>query len=168
MNDSSFQSSKTVGADQLRERMEILRVFEETTDQYEALVKDRMTGEHYLHHAHIHLNVAEAGAEEFYHAIMPLDPDEVIEAMVGGRRWPFPEAWRKSFLRNGPHETYIWFDPEMTSESNPDEAFGRFLHERLLSFKQAGQFDQVAMSELFEAIEEARQSTEDGREADQI
>lgn len=164
MSELSFLNLKSISGDLLRERTAQVQVFIEEEAIYEALIKDRLTGEYYLHHAHLHLNVQEGGTEEHYHALLPLTNDEVIALTAGGQRLQFPDEWNKAFLRNGPEEQFVWFDPEMTRAYDADEQFGSALREKMLAFKRAGRFDAESMSGLFEDIERLKQANQPSSE----
>ncbi|GAB2671142.1 hypothetical protein ACFQWB_13695 [Paenibacillus thermoaerophilus] len=148
----SLNGWNKIHQDVLQERIVPIRTIEESeTESYE-IVKDKETGEHYLRYYYMHLNIAD-GSREHYNQLLPLDSDDVIGIMFGEQPYRYPEHWRKKFLRNGPEGYYVWFDPGEDPDRTEDEAYGRWLAERLSSFKRDGRFDPESVQKLLDEIE---------------
>ncbi|WP_127584488.1 hypothetical protein [Paenibacillus koleovorans] len=156
----SWKQEKHVSQDTLQERIEMIKALNGSENELYEIVKDRETGDHYLHYSYRHLHVGD-GNEEFFHQLLPLDSDDVLAVMFGEQLYTYPEHWSKPFLRNGPDGTYVWFDPgelepEAEQERRAEEAFGM-----LKAFKSKGRSDEQSVRELLERIEK-KLSGEDG------
>jgi hypothetical protein len=113
----SWKERKQIPQDELQDRLQTIKELgggDEGTELYE-IVKDTGTGEHYLHYAYLHLTVAD-GTKESFHQLLPLESDDVLGLMFGEQPHTYPDHWQRSFLRNGPDGTYVWFDPSETIE----------------------------------------------------
>ena len=109
MHPESVRTISKVSDQLLRERLEVIRVLIEEQDHYEAVLRDQITNEHFYHRADRHLNITEGGAEEMYHAFLPLETDDVISILVGNERKVYPDDWKREYLRNGPDGFFVWF-----------------------------------------------------------
>ncbi|TCZ81004.1 hypothetical protein E0485_01610 [Paenibacillus albiflavus] len=117
----SWTKQDKVAADQLQERLTTIK--ELAAPEYESyeIIKDSETGEHYLHYAYMHKDVAAGGTEEQFHYLMPLENDDVLGIMFSEQPYTYPDHWHNRFLRNGPIGSYIWFDPgEVIEELDPE------------------------------------------------
>jgi len=98
MISQSFQTMKLVPSDLLQNRVETVQeLLVSDLEQYE-IVKDVETGEHYLHYAYLHINVAGGGVREYYHQLMPLETDDVLAIVLGEQAYTYPDHWRKPFF----------------------------------------------------------------------
>lgn len=149
-----FSRMRVVPEGELSRRIEDVKTLSERGGELYRIVKDAETGEHYLHYASYHLNVAGGGAEEHYHHLLPLAHDDVI-AYALGAEWPaYPSEWRGAYLRNGPHGGFVWYDPDGASmdESAYEEAAAK-LKEKLLAFRRSGARGEEETRRLLEDIE---------------
>ncbi|MFC5531928.1 hypothetical protein [Cohnella yongneupensis] len=150
----SFARMQIVPEAELTRRVETVKVLKEQDGELYRLAKDSETGEHYLHYAVYHLNIAGGGAEEHYHHLMPLAHDEVI-AMALGAPWPsYPSEWQNAYLRNGPHGGFVWYDPGggALDEAVYEDA-AAMLREQLLEFRRSGEGGEEAIRRLFDTID---------------
>jgi hypothetical protein len=149
----SFQKTAKVPAEWLQERLETVRELRLNGLELYEIAKDRDTGEHYLHYAYVHRNLADAaGAEETFHHLMPLTSDDVLGLLFGGEPYDYPAHWQRAFLRNGPEGFYVWFDPVHAAEEAEAEALGQELRDKLLRFKRNGVYDEAAVRKLLEDL----------------
>ncbi len=150
----SFAQMRLVNEEELTRRIETVTTLSERNGELYRLVKDGETGEHYLHYAVYHVNVAGGGAEEHYHHLLPVPHDDVI-AMALGAPWPeYPSQWEAAYLRNGPHGGFVWYDPSGASmdEAAYEEA-AAMLKEQLLAFRRGGSRTEEEIKRLFDTIE---------------
>lgn len=151
----SFTQMQLVNEDELTRRIETVKILsEQDGDHLYRLVKDAETGEHYLHYAVFHLNLAGGGEEEHYHHLLPVPHDDVI-ALALGAQWPeYPSQWESAYLRNGPHGGFVWYDPGGASldEAAYEEA-AAMLKEQLLEFRRSGMHGEEEIKRLFDTIE---------------
>ncbi|MCC3373167.1 hypothetical protein [Cohnella sp. REN36] len=149
-----LSSLKLVPETLLAERLAEVKALAEREHEMYRLLKDDLTGEHYLHYAVRHLNVAGGGAEEQYHHLLPLAHDDVISIALG-ESWPaYPEEWRAAYLRNGPGGGYVWYDPDGAAADAPAyEAAALTLRDKLLAFRQNGSPDEADVRRLLEETE---------------
>jgi hypothetical protein len=135
----SFSQLRIVTQDELSSRLEPVKVLVQDAGQLYRLVKDTETGEHYLHYATFHLNVAGGGVEEEYHHLLPLEHDDVIALALGAPLFEYPQQWNRDYLRNGPHGGFVWYDPSgaMDDEHNYAETEA-YIREQLLNFRKQG------------------------------
>ena len=150
----SFTHMQLVSEGELTRRIVTVKLLREQDGELYRLVKDAETGEHYLHYAVYHLNVAGGGAEEHYHHLLPVPHDEII-AMALGSPWPeYPSQWQDAFLRNGPHGGFVWYDPNgATMDEAAYEAAAEMLKEKLFEFRRSGSRSEEDIKRLFDTIE---------------
>jgi hypothetical protein len=143
----------SVSGELLQQRLKEIRVLEQLDTERYAIVKDDATGEHWLQYSYIHRNIAEDGTEETYHYLLPLESDDVLGILFSGQPYRYPDVWRTPFLRNGPEDKYVWFDPEPAFESEDDEAYAKKLREKLLDFKGKGAYDPSSVEKLLRDLD---------------
>ncbi|MFE5317394.1 hypothetical protein ACFQ88_01680 [Paenibacillus sp. NPDC056579] len=153
----SFVEMRRIPSDWLQERLETVKPLkEEALEMYE-VAKDKLTGEHYLHYAYLHKQIAaigpESNGEETFHHLMPLTSDDVLGLVFGEQSYEYPENWSQSFLRNGPDGDYVWFDPSYTDQEAESEEMGVNLQEQLLRFKQSSDRSEEAVRKLLEELD---------------
>lgn len=148
----SLTDMKLVPQDLLQDRLEIVKELESTETEAYAIQKDRVTGEHYLHYAYVHLNIAD-GQEETYNYLMPLENDDVLAVIFGEQLYAYPDKWNNRFLRNGPSGQYVWFDPSSVDNDQDYEQMGSKLADLLTEFKKNGQFDEQSVRNLLKEID---------------
>lgn len=152
--DSSLKNMKLIPDEVLAERIELVQKLEEKQAEGYEIVKDKVTGEHFLHYYYMQLNLGGAGEEEMYYQLMPIDHDEVLRLIFEKTNYHYPDHWQASFLRNGPDGQYIWFSPEYALEYDESVKLGKDIVEKLKQFKQKGVNDEQAIKKLWEEIDE--------------
>ncbi|MCR8641347.1 hypothetical protein NV379_01640 [Paenibacillus sp. N1-5-1-14] len=153
----SFLNEVKVDASNLEARLEVVKELLDANHEYYSIVKDSQTGEHYLHYAYIHLNVADAGSEEQFHHLMPIDADDVIGFMFGEQPYTYPANWTRAFLRNGPSGFYVWFDPDHDANYDANEELGAQIATKLREFKQTGATNEDEVRQLLQELDKAGQ-----------
>jgi hypothetical protein len=148
-----FSEMELIPGKLLEERLSEVRILDETETQRYAIVKDTETEEHLLQYSYIHRNLAGGGAEELYHYLMPLTSDDVMDVLFADKPYRYPDAWDRRFLRNGPDDRFVWFDPTPTFATDEDEAFAAELKEKLLRFKRKGDFDPESVDQLLRDLD---------------
>ncbi|WP_239614408.1 hypothetical protein [Cohnella mopanensis] len=150
----SFQQIRLVAQDELVRRMEPVKMLKEESTELYRIIKDSETGEHYLHYAVFHIHVAGGGAEEEYHHLLPLEHDDVISMALGADYMEYPHQWDRSYLRNGPHEGFVWYDPSGATEEEASYAETEaYIREQLLAFRRQGNHGEEEVKRLFEAMD---------------
>ncbi len=154
MTEVSFKSMKKIPSELIQQRIESVKIITQTeTDLYE-VVKDQLTGEHFLHYGYLHRNIADTGAPEEYHHLLPLESDDVLGLIFGEQPYEYPHHWHRLFLRNGPEGFYIWFDPSYEEERSAHEQIGEQLADKLKRFKEAGIYDEETIRKLLNDLDE--------------
>lgn len=148
----SLTAMKLVPQELLQDRLEVVKELQEGETETYAIQKDRHTGEHYLHYAYIHLDIA-SGNREMYHYLMPLSNDELLTILFEKQPYQYPDHWHGRFLRNGPIGQYVWFDPAGVESDPEDTTFGDKLTELLTKFKEKGQYDKQSIRQLLNEID---------------
>jgi hypothetical protein len=163
--DMSFKEFKRIPSDWLEQRLETVKALKSDELELYEVAKDKLTGEHYLHYAYLHKQIAAIGpestGEETFHHLLPLDSDEVLGIIFSEQSYEYPGAWEKTFLRNGPEGDYVWFDPSYTDEEAENEAIGQNIKEQLLRFKQAGELSPEAVRKLLEELDQSNGTDKD-------
>lgn len=150
----SFKQIRMVAQDELTRRMEPVKTLKEEDAQLYRIIKDTETGEHYLHYALFHINVAGGGAEEEYHHLLPLEHDDVIALALGAPLTEYPSQWNKTYLRNGPDGGFVWFDPKGAEEEESGYAETEaYIREQLLAFRRQGSHGEEEVKRLLDAID---------------
>jgi hypothetical protein len=144
-----------VPEDELHNRLAPVRVLEESDRELYRIVRDEATGEHYLHFAIRHLNVAAGGVEETFHHLLPLSHDDVIALALGDPAYRYPDAWQRPYLRNGPAGGYVWYDPAGAGEDEAAtyERIAVQLRDKLLAFHREGRGGETEVRRLMEDID---------------
>jgi len=156
----SLREMQVVPGALLERRIEDVRELEASAAERYGIVKDAETGEHYLHYRYIHRDVAAGGAESSYHQLMPLETDEVLDLMFNGGAYRYPDAWRRAYLRNGPNDQYVWFDPAPALEADEAEREAERIRETLLAFKRKGSFDPKDVERLLRELDDDQEAKE--------
>jgi len=154
MNES-LTGKQRVSHKLLSERLETVKPLEQNDIETYEIVKDRITGEHYLLYYYIHIAVAEGGHKETYYHLMPLETDDVLATIFGDQAFKYPEHWLKPYLRNSSDDdSYVWYDPSFVEDFDHYEQTGRKLQDMLRAFKEEGQFDENKVRELLRRMDE--------------
>jgi|HigsolmetaGSP12D_1036236.scaffolds.fasta_scaffold01125_6 hypothetical protein len=149
-----FSQMRVVPGELLEQRLEEVKKLAEDENEGYRIAKDKATGEHYLHLAVRHLNVAAGGAEELFHQLMPLEYDDVISLALGDGAYRFPEHWRRPFLRNGPDGGYVWYDPQGAEfDEAAYDAAAEAMKAKLLAFRRSGSRSEADVRKLLEEID---------------
>jgi hypothetical protein len=154
MADLSFRELKKIPNELLQERIASVKELKQDNLEMYEISKDVSTGEHFLHYAYVHRNLADTGAEEVYHQLLPIENDDVLGLLFNEQAYSYPDHWLKPFLRNGPEGFFIWFDPGDDVERVENEAFGAQLTEKLKRFKEAGDLDADSVRKLLEELDD--------------
>lgn len=150
----SFKDMTVVAYRDLQVRMETIKELkEDETEAYE-IVRDRATGEQYLHYAYLHVNVAEGGTKEVFHHLLPLENDEVLAIIFGEKEYRYPEHWNSPFLRSGAEGHMFWFDPVQEEENQKYEELGQAARDKLARFREQGSFDDESIRKLLEEMDQ--------------
>lgn len=158
----TLREMKQISSELLQERLEPVRVLREDELELYEISKDRETGEHYLHYAYIHRNVAAAGPgageTESFHHLLPISSDEVLGLLFNDDAYAYPEHWHKPFLRNGPDGSYVWFDPGYVDEQEASEALAQQIAEEIARLKSAGDLSPQAVESMLKRLKQEDQS----------
>jgi hypothetical protein len=149
----SFKEWKSVPGELLEQRIEEIKPLNATETEQYSVVKDTETGEHYLHYRYIHRDIAAGGAESAYHHLMPMETDDVLGLLFSEHPYSYPDAWTKPYLRNGPDQEYIWFDPAPAFGADEGEREAARIRETLLKFKQQGSYDAKGVEQLLRELD---------------
>jgi hypothetical protein len=152
--DISLKRMKRVPSELLEDRLERVRELRSDDLESYSIQKDRLSGEHYLHYAYLHMDVAGGGTKEYFHHLLPIDNDDVLGIMFGDQAFDYPAHWRHAYLRNGPEGQYVWFDPQDFGEEEENEAVANEMKKILLSYKEQGKTDPESMRRMFEELEQ--------------
>ena len=137
LSSDSLKYIKHVEADLVQERMEIVKELQQDRLSSYTVMKDCITGEHYLHYAYLHRSLTSPDSvEESFHYLLPIESDDVLGILFGEQDYTYPEHWHHAFLRNGPIGQYVWYDPTGEAEEAGSVAMTQEIRERLLRFKQ--------------------------------
>ncbi|MEB3101580.1 hypothetical protein [Ferviditalea candida] len=158
----SLANMKLVSQEVLEERLESVKTLREDSMEFYEIMKDRLTGEHYLHYSYVHINVQAGGHRETYHHFLPLSSDDVLEMLFGDRPYEDSGVWNRLFLRNGPEGSYVWFDPVEEQEYQKNAEIGSNIRDTLVRFKQRGQYDENATRTMLENLERLLRDGENG------
>ncbi|QJD82569.1 hypothetical protein [Cohnella herbarum] len=150
----SFKNIRLVTQEELTRRSEPVKTLQEDKTELYRVIKDTETGEHYLHYAVYHIHVAGGGAEEEYHHLLPLEHDDVIALALGAPLIEYPTQWDRSYLRNGPHGGFVWYDPNGAIEDETDYAKTEaFVREQLLAFREQGSRSEEDVKRLLDRMD---------------
>ncbi|MBP1932710.1 hypothetical protein [Ammoniphilus resinae] len=151
--DQSFKSMKSVSPSELKERVETIKdVSQNDTEAYE-VIRDRVTGEQYLHYAYLHINFTSEGEKEVFHHLLPLENDQVLDIIINGELYNYPENWQTPYLRSGPEGSLVWFDPTDLKEDQEEEKTALEIQKKLEEYKAKGNLDDDSLKKMLEEIE---------------
>ncbi len=150
----SFSRLRLVTDKMLAARLETVKVLDEKENDVYSVEKDKETGEHYLHYAVRHLNLAAGGAEEMYHHWMPIGHDDVIALALGAPEYTYPEHWLRPYLRNGPGGGYVWYDPDGAADDHERyESIAEDIRTKLDAFRKEGRSGEEDIRRLMDEID---------------
>lgn len=157
---ASWKEQQQVAEAELQERIESIKpIHEDENEQYE-IVKDRETGDHYLHYSYRHLHIAD-GSEETFHQLLPLESDDVLGIIFGQQAYQYPAHWTRAFMRNGPDDSYVWFDPTDLQDDADQQRRANEMVDIMRTFKSNGQVDEASVKRMLEEIDRKLQEGED-------
>ena len=70
--------------------------------------------------------------------MLPLETDDVLAMVLGEQEYTYPDNWLRPYLRNGPDNQYVWFDPEGMEDTGEQERIA-VSPAKLREFKNAGE-----------------------------
>lgn len=149
---ASWKDMRQVPQDALQVRIESVKTLQADENELYEIVKDRETGDHYLHYSYRHLHVAD-GTEETFHQLLPLDSDDVLSYVFGEQSYRYPDHWTRAFLRNGPDGSYVWFDPSELQEEADKQRKAEEMVDIMRAFKSSGQVDEASVKRMLEEID---------------
>lgn len=149
----SLTNRKLVPQEELEERLEPVKTVRQDETEFYEIMKDRLTGEHFLHYSYLHINVQDGGHPETYHHFLPLDSDDVLGILFGDQAYDDSRVWNRLFLRNGPTGSYVWFNPVDEQEYRKDAEIGQNIRDTLARFKQEGQYDESTTQRMMENLD---------------
>jgi hypothetical protein len=158
--ESSFIHLKQVPDQLLEERIELVKHLAEADTEAYDIVKDKHTGEHYLHYHYIQLNLSGDGEKETYNHLLPIDHDEVLTLLFENPDYSYPDQWNRAYLRNGPNGFYVWFDPAYTTDYEQSVELGNEIKARISKFKQEGSFDLESTEKFMNELDQLRKDKE--------
>lgn len=148
-----MKNMMVVTYEQLAERVETVKVLEQgETEQY-LVVKDLLTGDHYLQYAYVHRNLAEGGEEETFLQLLPLESDDVLAIILCEKEYAYPEHWRGMFLRSGNEGNLFWYNPAEKEEIQQYGEIAEKMQHKLNLFKEAGSLDDDSIRKLMEEMD---------------
>ncbi|MFJ9497109.1 hypothetical protein [Brevibacillus centrosporus] len=122
--------------DEFLSSLEKIKELEQSEFETYSIVKNRETGDHYLHYFLSHLNLSAGGRRDDYDYFLPLDSDEVLGLMFGEQPYHFPDHWRNPYLRSGNDNRLIPFDPSENYDLEEDAAAELAMLAQLEQFKE--------------------------------
>lgn len=149
----SFHTMRLIPSDTLQSRVETVQELHTSDLEFYEIVKDRETGEHYLHYAYLHIDLSGGGEREYYHQLLPLETDDVLAMVLGEQEYTYPDNWLRPYLRNGPDSQYVWFDPEGMEDAEGDERIASEFRQRLREFKKQGKYDEDSVRRMLDEME---------------
>lgn len=150
---TSFRHLQRVSPETLADRLETVKELPAAEHEQYSVMKDRLTGEHYLVYAYDHIDAAAGGARETFNHLMPIEADDVLAIVLGEQDYRYPDRWQAAYLRNGPGGMFVWFDAGGLAAEETDERRGMAVQDLLLDFKKRGKFDESAIRELFDKVD---------------
>ena len=154
----SFRALSKIAAEHIQERIQSVQILKNGENDLYEVSKDSVTGEHYLHYAYLHRDLALTGEPEQFHHLLPIESDDVLGIIIGGQPYEYPQYWLQPFLRNGPEVYYVWFDPSYEEERQEHEELGEKIKAKLEQFKRAGTFDEETVRKLFIELDEMKET----------
>jgi len=152
--EQSFKLMKSVSPSELKERVETIKdVSQNETEAYE-VIRDKVTGEQYLHYAYLHINIAAGGEKEVYHHLLPIENDQVLDIIINGEVYTYPGDWQIPYLRSGPEGSLVWFDPSDLKEDKEEERTALEIQEKLAEYKDKGNLDDESLKKMLQEIED--------------
>jgi len=157
---ASLKEQRKIAWDVLQMRIETVQQLAAGERESYEVAKDTATGEHYLHYSYLHRNFSASGEPEVFHQLLPIETDDVLGLVFGEQPYTYPQHWREPFLRNGPEDFYIWFDPSGELDAEQDQEMARELMDKLQQFREAGSFDAGEIARLMDELDRLRRKYE--------
>lgn len=117
-------------------RLETVKELERTDFETYSVVKDRETGQHYLHYSFMHIKLSEGGRRDDYEHFLPLDSDDVLSLLFGEHPFHFPDHWKSTYYRSGTDDRLMPFDPSENHDLQKEAETELALLERLEEYKR--------------------------------
>lgn len=149
----SLKNKKVITFDDFKARMECVKSLQENEKGSYQVIKDRMTGEHYLQYHYLHLNIAEGGQEEVFYHLLPIDTDEVLSIVLGEKEYTYPDQWKGPILRSGAEGHLFWYDSNVEEEYQKYEEIVQEMQGKITEFKQKGSLDDDSIRKLMEDMD---------------
>ncbi|HZG16555.1 MAG TPA: hypothetical protein VE710_16330 [Candidatus Bathyarchaeia archaeon] len=118
------------------EQMETVKHIASTDFETYTIVKDKESGQHYLHYSFTHINLSEGGRKDAYEHFLPLSSDDVLGIIFGEQPYTFPDHWLAPYYRSGSDDRMMWFDPRENHQLEDDAKTEQEILAKLQSFKQ--------------------------------
>lgn len=116
--------------------LETIKVLETNDFETYSVVKDRETGQHYLHYSFMHIKLSEGGRRDDYEHFMPLSSDDVLGFLFGELPYRFPDHWKSTYYRSGTDDRLMPFDPSENHGLEKEAETELALLERLEEYKR--------------------------------
>lgn len=149
----SLKNRKVITFEDYKDRMESVKILQDDEKGNYQVVKDRMTGEHYLQFYYVHLNIAEGGQEEMFYHLLPIETDDVLSIVLGEKEYSYPDHWKGPILRSGAEGHFFWYDPKVDEEYQRYEAVAQQIQGKITEFKQKGSLDDDSIRKLMEDMD---------------
>jgi len=119
------------------EQMETVKHIDSTDFETYTIVKDKESGQHYLHYSFTHIHLSEGGKKDSYEYFLPLSSDDVLGIIFSEQPYTFPDHWLAPYYRSGSDDRMMWFDPRENHQLEDDAKTEQEILAKLQSFKQA-------------------------------
>lgn len=122
--------------------IEVVKELGHTDFETYQIVKEKHSGQHFLHYSFFHIKFSEGGIREDYDYFLPLAEDDVLAFVLGEQPYQFPEHWTKTYLRSGNDDRLFPFDPGNTNDLEREKEEELGILEALTRYKSM--FDNAA------------------------
>lgn len=131
------QTPSTLKKAEFLEQLETVKDIATTDFETYAVVKEKVTGQHYLRYSFTHINLSEGGRTDAYEHFLPLSSDNVLGLVFGEQPYTFPDHWLSPYYRSGTDDRLMRFDPRENHQLEDDAKTEREILAKLQSYKQA-------------------------------
>ncbi len=146
----SLKNKKVISIEDYQARTECVKTLQEKGAESYQVVKDQITGEHYLQYHYVHLNIAEGGQEETFYHLLPIETDDVLSIVFGEKEFTYPDHWKGPILRSGAEGHLFWYDSTVEDEYQKYEEVVQQVQGKITEFKQKGSLDDDSIRKLME------------------